>query len=397
MDRPTAVSLSAPPPAEVFAVDAHGAQIVWRPRRGRRVEVHVDGVVVAGGDAGVPTAVEVGGLEADTPFRVDLVVDGTPTTTLTARTAAPLAGEPVARVATISDLHLGETGFGLVRPLRERRPPGGRPHPLRCALAAVEEARAWGADLLVVKGDITHDGRPDEWALFDEVLDAVDIPVIAIPGNHDTVGGRHSVDATEALQARGLFPSPVHGVDLPGVRVVAIDTTVPGHGYGGIGHRLEAALEAVDVPVPALVFTHHHVQTTPVAWFWPLGIDRRDGGPVLDALAEANPHLLVSCGHTHRNRARHHGAILVTEVGSTKDHPGVWAGYEVHPDGIRQTVRRVARPDCLQWTERTRRAVGGIWGRWSPGTLGDRCITHRWHEVSASVTSMGPATTSRTR
>ncbi|MFQ5558939.1 MAG: hypothetical protein ACE5GB_15715, partial [Acidimicrobiales bacterium] len=64
--------------------------------------------------------------------------------------------------------------------------------------------------------------------------------------------------------------------------------------------------------------------------------------------------------------------------GSTKDHPGVWAGYEIHAEGVHQTVRRVAEPACLEWTERTAAVVGGIWGRWAPGELGDRSVTHRW-------------------
>jgi hypothetical protein len=70
--------------------------------------------------------------------------------------------------------------------------------------------------------------------------------------------------------------------------------------------------------------------------------------------------------------------VLVTEVGSVKDHPGTWAGYVVHEGGIRQVVRRVMAPDVLGWTEATKRALFGVWGRWSPGSLDDRCISHPW-------------------
>ncbi|NIR41688.1 MAG: hypothetical protein GWN79_27310, partial [Actinobacteria bacterium] len=58
----------------------------------------------------------------------------------------------------------------------------------------------WGARLLVIKGDITEDGRPEQWELFDELLADSPIPVMAIPGNHDTVGRPWSLDATEALR-----------------------------------------------------------------------------------------------------------------------------------------------------------------------------------------------------
>ena len=86
----------------------------------------------------------------------------------------------------------------------------------------------------------------------------------------------------------------------------------------------------------------------------------------------------MSSGHTHRNRIRRHRTAVLTEVGSPKDHPGVWAGYELGSDGVRQTTRRISRSDCISWTERTRAIVGGVWGRWSPGLLQDRCITHEW-------------------
>ena len=58
---------------------------------------------------------------------------------------------------------------------------------------------------------------------------------------------------------------------------------------------------------------------------------------------------------------------MVTEVGSTKDHPGTWAGYLVYEGGIVQTVRRIMDPTALAWTERARelgpRRVGPVVAR----------------------------------
>ena len=56
----------------------------------------------------------------------------------------------------------------------------------------------------------------------------------------------------------------------------------------------------------------------------------------------------------------------------------MWAGYAIHEGGIRQVVRRIAEPDCLAWNERTASSLGGLWGRWTPGKLADRCLTHPW-------------------
>jgi hypothetical protein len=67
-----------------------------------------------------------------------------------------------------------------------------------------------------------------------------------------------------------------------------------------------------------------------------------------------------------------------SEVGSTKDFPGGWAGYAVHEGGVRQVVRRVSAPDVLPRLEHTRRAALGVWQHWSPGRLTDRCFTIPW-------------------
>ena len=65
----------------------------------------------------------------------------------------------------------------------------------------------------------------------------------------------------------------------------------------------------------------------------------------------------------------------MTEVGAPKDHPGVWAAYELYEGGIVQTVQRIADPRTLAWSEHVRTTVLGLWGHWSPGRLGDRCTT----------------------
>ena len=371
------------PLVEVFAVEDTTAQLVWRRLPQGTVRAAVDGEEQVLGEGGRPGAAEIRNLAHDREHHVVVTLDHAVIATRTIRTEPALPGPEQFRVATISDLHMGQDGFGLVKPMRERPSPPEL-HPLRCARAALRDAVEWGARLLVIKGDITEDGRPEQWELFDELLADSPIPVMAIPGNHDTVGRPWSLDATEALRRRGLFTAPVQARDHAGARVVAVDTTVAGRSWGRIGPRRDDLLSALDVAGPVLMFMHHHLEVQPVPWFWPLGVQRHDGAPTMRRLLEVNPDLLVSSGHTHRNRIRRHGTGVVTEVGSTKDHPGVWAGYVLHDAGIRQTVRRVSDPSCLEWTDRTHAAVGGIWGRWSPGRLHDRALTHLWSQVPAS-------------
>ena len=368
---------------EVFALEDTAAQIIWRGLPEGTVGAVLDGMEHMLGEGGGPGAGELTGLRPDTSHAVEITVDDRVVCRRTIHTEPALDGSVLGRVATIGDLHLGEPGFGLLKKMRERPEPGVG-YPLRCARAAVVDAVAWGADLLVVKGDITHLGQAEHWDVFDQFLADVPIPIVAIPGNHDTFKNHGSLDATTELRRRGLFPEPVQRLDLDGARLVAVDTTSPRRSWGRIRSRTSKLCEAVDTDLPALVFMHHHLETHWYPRIWPMGTPRREGADTLNAMLDVNPDLLLSSGHTHRNRTRRHGSAIITEVGSTKDHPGVWAGYAVHANGVRQVVRRVADPSCLAWTDRTHAAVGGIWGLWSPGRVADRCLTHRWSRAAVS-------------
>jgi predicted phosphodiesterase len=357
----------------VFAVEDTAIELCWpRLAPGTHV-VEVGGVrrEVEGADA--PAALWVDGLPADADLEV--VVDGR--CAASARTLAPPPGKLLARVATISDLHVGDGWtFGVLPKIHD---PGGPDDPivLRCARAALAEIAAWQPDLLVVKGDVTHHGRADEWELAASLLAATGLPVIATVGNHDVKPG--PAIGASALAARGieLVTDGAARRDLPGLRVVVADASVPQRHHGTFRRVGDAVLEQLaSATTPALVAVHHQLHPIPVLTHWPPGI--LGGGRFTRAVAEANPRTLVTSGHTHRHRTRREGPIVITEVGSPKDHPGTWGGYAVHEGGIRQVVRRTADPPVLAWTEATKRALFGIWGRWSPGRLDERCFSHTW-------------------
>lgn len=374
---------TALPRVEVFALDSHAAQIAWRNLPSGLLRAVVDGSETILGEAGQPGVCDIEGLNASAEHKADMYVDRVLIDRIMIRTPPALPGPVITRIATISDLHLGENAFGLTRTMHDKH--GDDPYPLRCALAAVREAQAWGAEMIVFKGDITDSGQSEQWDQFDQVLDKIDIPVMAVPGNHDTVEIRGSIDHHRARENRGLDSHDVQVHDRGDVRIVAVDSTIATKGSGTLVGRTSELLSAIDTHRRVVVFTHHHFEHTPVRYFWPPGISATETTQVLRAIAEVNPAILISSGHTHRCRSRTSGATLITEVGSVKDHPGVWAGYEIHPTGIRQVVRRVADPSCLQWTERTSHAVGGIWGRWSPGRIEQRSVSHVWPSTGELV------------
>jgi predicted phosphodiesterase len=305
--------------------------------------------------------------------------------TVRVRTLTPPPGEELFRFAAINDLHVGARHFGALGTMRERPEPA-EPHPMRCARSAIADAVAWGAQLLMVKGDLTHTGSRQEWAGVGDLLSGIPIPVSVVPGNHDS-GPDRGVDPRPALARHGLHL--VHGVevnDLPGLRLILVDSSSGQRTKGTLAGKTElVARLAARTDLPVMVAMHHQLEPWPVPRMLPRGIPYPEGRAFLDALAAVKPDSVVTCGHTHRHRRHRHGPVTLSEVGSTKDYPGTWSGYVVYEGGLRQVVRRVSAPDCLGWLEYTGGAVGGIWRYWSPGRLADRCFTVRWQSAGTSA------------
>lgn len=391
----------------IFAVEDSAVQVVWRALPSEHVRLEIGDQArdvmasppailrragfrpvplrIPCGATGGPGAISIGGLRPGTSY--DLTVSGPGVPRQLVERVTTLRSPPgrlLDTFATINDLHLGEAGFGVARGrflIEEAWPlPEGRgPFTWRCVDSAMAEAVDWGARAVVVKGDMTAGGKGAEFHEIGKVLARCPVPVMATFGNHEFHDP--NVDGRPILDQYGIeVPRQPWAVDRDGIRVVFALTPLPGQRSGVIDDRQRAQLVslAADAPGAAFVVMHHQ----PQRWGWPTeyppGIAGHQARTFLDELAAANPASLVASGHTHRHRRRRHGPIEVVEVGSTKDYPGTWTGYAVHEGGIRQVVKRIEAPDVIAWTEATARALGGVWGLWSPGRRDDRCFTHRW-------------------
>lgn len=330
-----------------------------------------------------PGSLHVEGLEPATDYQITLAGDGRPRKLVAvARTAPPPPGPVLARFATLSDCHIGERRFGAVKRMRD---PGSAraglaPYPLRALRAACAEARAWGARHLVARGDVTRHGTEAEAELVAQELIGTGLPVAAVLGNHDVAG---RTDVAAVLERAGVVtgrPDRPAAVDLPGVRLVMGHTPIR-HQHGGRltpGHLDRLVGLAADSPGPVAVVLHHPPRAGGPPTYYPPGLPPADSRLLARRLAEVNPSTMVLSGHTHRTRYYQVGPLAVSEVGSTKDYPGQWAGYTVFEGGLAQVARRIAAPDVIAWTEMTGRALGGQWARWSPGGLSDRSWLHEW-------------------
>lgn len=364
---------------EVFAVEDTAVQVSWGALGPGPVRLHAQDSTVDVVADGRPGAVVIAPLRPDAPVHIDLRGEGVPGRhlSLTARTLAPPPGEELYRFATLSDVHAGATTFGYLHTIAD--PDVLDPHPLRCTRAALREAVAWGAEQVVVKGDLVDQGHPAAWDAVSEVLASSTVPVHLLPGNHETKH-RRTIEPEVAAAAHGL--RVVRGLsaqDVPGLRLLLVDTARVDDDRGRLDHVVDELCRlAWRSGTGVVVAMHHHVQRSPVPAGWPLGIPRAEAMRALDRIAAANPATLLTSGHVHRNRRWQHGPLVLTTVGSVKDYPGAWAGYVVHEGGIRQVVRRVAAPDAIRWTERTGDAMLGGYRHWTPGRLDARCFSWTW-------------------
>lgn len=377
--HPAGPTVRLAPDPWVFAVEPSTVQLSWRSLEAGSLVVHAAGARHVFPTSGGPGTATVRGLPAATTLTLRMVDAAGREHRRTVATLPELAGPERFRFATLSDLHLCSGTFGFWNTIDDRH--RGAPSSVRAAQAALSEAIAWGAELLVLKGDLTSASAPHEWQAVADLVERCPIPVVAVPGNHDATGSRSAhLDAAEQLMALGVGDgSPVRCVDVPGLRVVLVDSTCSGRDRARIAHVADLVVAAVaSGGRPAFVAMHHHLMPLPFPVSWPPGIGSRHGDSLVRRLAAVQPDVFVTSGHTHRNRRRRLGPVTTTEVGSPKDFPGVWAGYVVHDTGIRQTVFRVGDPEVLRWNDRTARAALGLWGRWSPGPLDHRCFVQRW-------------------
>lgn len=310
------------------------------------------------------------GLEPDTAYDLDGVE---------VRTLPRPDGALLCRLATVNDVHFGEQECGIIEGLDAGPvlsvPEGHTPYPEVMNRAAVAEIAAIEPAAVLVKGDLTAEGWPHEYAAFLDCYGALGDRMHHVRGNHDSYheGPDRPPYATEPVL-----------VDLPGVRVAMIDTAVRAHAGGTIRPDQLEWLDTVaaEADRPVLVFGHHHLgdptdrQNRHDGYF---GLDP-DASAGLVALAARRPRVLgYFAGHTHRNRVRRlpeTGPVAFVEVACTKDFPGSWAEYRVFEGGILQVHRRISAPEALAWSEQCRGLYGSVidYAAYALGALDDRCF-----------------------
>lgn len=305
------------------------------------------------------------GLEPDQDYEYDGVAF---------RTLPRPPGERLCTFATVNDVHFGETDCGIIEgfdigPIF-RAEPGEEPYPVTMNRGAIAEIAARDMAVVVVKGDLTSLGTFAEYQQFlDHYSTAFGDRLVHVRGNHDAYYGNTFADDAPKL------------VELPGVALAVIDTSIPAQASGQVTPETLTWLGDVAArsDVPVLVFGHHHVwnpqaSVRPDTYF---GIDPGDSERLVELVAGHPAITGYFAGHTHRNRVRRFGPtgdVPWVEVACVKDFPGAWAEYRVFEGGVLQVFHRIAAHDALVWTQKTREMYAGGYFEYAFGSLADRCF-----------------------
>jgi len=180
---------------------------------------------------------------------------------------------------------------------------------------AVREARP---GLMIATGDLSLDGADEEEDLRHafERHAALGAEWLALPGNHDVgdeplLGGRQPVNATRVARWRGVFGAQGWVRDVPGWRLIGLDTQCLAAPEGEAQWAmLEEAIATAGARRLALFqhkpLTEQRLDDTAVN-YWPVLPEPRTR---LMALFGAHRPAFVASGHVHQHRINRQDGLL---------------------------------------------------------------------------------------
>lgn len=183
------------------------------------------------------------------------------------------------RLVHLSDLHFGFDRTALIEPLLDR----------------VNRA---GADLVVVTGDLTHRARSAQFAQAAAFLRRIEVPLIAVPGNHDIplykLADRMMKPYRRYCRIIAQNMEPVGHVGQ--VRVQGINSVDPMAWQRGVisAAQMRRVVEGIDPDCVNIVALHHPMQQRPE-------VDKQlmRGAREAMALFELQGVQVVLSGHLH--------------------------------------------------------------------------------------------------
>ena len=208
----------------------------------------------------------------------------------------------------ISDIHLTPTGELF---------PGARTRDNLVASLTHLTSAGLAPDMLILTGDLANAGEADCYQdlaeLMDQATEALGGQVVYVPGNHDNRSAfrRH-------LLGRGEASSPINQTHwIGGLRVVSLDSVVPGEEFGELDAETLAFLRdelATPAPDGTVLAFHHPPVPSPVEPMAQIMLRRSE--PLVEAMDGSDVRLIIS-GHNHHEELGVLGSVPVWVSPST--------------------------------------------------------------------------------
>jgi Icc-related predicted phosphoesterase len=221
----------------------------------------------------------------------------------TVHVETPNANRITFRVAAVGDLHCGREGHGASRQL------------LNQIAREAEES----SDILLLCGDLTSHGRPEELRDLVDALHQLKVPTIAVLGNHEYEGGDPAA-LSKILSEHGIRVLDGDAIEVNGVGIAGVKGFAGGFGRAALtafGEPMIKAFvqEALDealklenalrrLATPAKIVVLHYAPTAQTIEGEPLEIQAFLGSSRLMAPIEAMGVDVVFHGHAHTGKLR---------------------------------------------------------------------------------------------
>ncbi len=164
---------------------------------------------------------------------------------------------PVVRIALVADPHVNNAPTGDEANYKAR------------FLRVIAEVNAAHVSRVLIAGDLTQNGKPEQFAEFKELVRGFQAPVSVVCGNHD-VGPKigitdakpgSGVTAERVAKYEALFGKSFYTLNCDGVRIIGINSPILGSGLPVEARQWEflerELLPSASPGIPTLLVTHY--------------------------------------------------------------------------------------------------------------------------------------------
>lgn len=198
------------------------------------------------------------------------------------------------RLVQITDTHLFADASGRLK--------GGDTEASLNAVIEVCRTHHPNPDLTLLTGDLSHDGSSRSYQRISKLIERLEVPVLAIPGNHDDISTMCQCGLGNERQRL-----------IKGWNIVMLDTAIGGVDGGYLAAQELAFLDkalASQPNTPTLIGLHHHPIPVGSRWLDTIGLENSgDFFKVTDRYPQVRG---IIFGHIHQEFAsERNGALLL--------------------------------------------------------------------------------------